>query len=50
MPKNPVYQQGADSVNLTDDAVQRKNGTICDASYMNFLIVNGGIIVPQYGD
>ena len=20
------------------------------ASYMNFLIVNGGVIVPQYGD
>ncbi len=50
MPKNPVYQQGADTVDITDDAVERKNGTICDASYMNFLIVNGGVIVPQYGD
>ena len=23
---------------------------MCIASYANFLIVNGGVIVPQYGD
>ena len=25
-------------------------GDICIASYMNFLLVNDGVIVPQYGD
>ncbi|XOQ49396.1 MAG: hypothetical protein ACFWUM_10895 [Eubacteriales bacterium] len=28
----------------------RKEGDLCPGSYMNFLIVNGGVIVPQYGD
>ena len=28
----------------------REDGDVCIASYMNFLIVNGGVIVPQYGD
>ena len=27
-----------------------KADEICIASYLNFLIVNGGVIVPQYGD
>lgn len=31
-------------------SVPRKAGDICIASYVNFLIVNGGVIVPQYGD
>ena len=30
--------------------VPRADGEIAIASYMNFLIVNGGIILPQYGD
>ncbi len=28
----------------------RKKGDLCIASYLNFLIVNGGVIVPQYDD
>lgn len=28
----------------------KKNGDLAIASYLNFLIVNGGIILPQYGD
>lgn len=28
----------------------REDGDICIASYMNFLITNDGVIVPQYGD
>ena len=28
----------------------REDGDICITSYMNFLITNGGVIVPQYGD
>ena len=31
-------------------SVERKPGDLCIASYLNFLIVNGGVIVPQYGD
>ncbi len=50
MTKNPVYLQGAETIDLSATTVARKNGSICDASYMNFLIVNGGVIVPQYGD
>ena len=30
--------------------VSRKPGDICIASYVNFLITNGAVIVPQYGD
>ncbi len=50
MTKKPVYIQGAETIDQTDGAIPRKNGELCDASYMNFLIVNGGVIVPQYGD
>lgn len=28
----------------------QENGDLAIASYLNFLIVNGGIILPQYGD
>ena len=28
----------------------RKKGQLCIASYVNFLICNSGVIVPQYGD
>lgn len=28
----------------------REAGALCIASYLNFLIVNGGVIVPQYDD
>ena len=50
MPKNQVYMENAETIDHTVNAVPRKNGERCDASYMNFLIVNGGVIVPQYGD
>lgn len=31
-------------------AQDRHEGEICISSYLNFLITNGGVIVPQYGD
>lgn len=31
-------------------SVPRQEGDLCIASYLNFLITNGGVIVPQYGD
>ena len=32
------------------EGTMREDGDICIASYMNFLITNDGVIVPQYGD
>lgn len=39
-----------DSIDKDEYAEPRVEGTPCIASYLNFLIVNGGVIVPQYGD
>ena len=50
MPKVPTYLQGAETIDRVENAIPRENGEICIASYMNFLIVNGGVIVPQYDD
>lgn len=38
------------AIDITRDAKERREGEVCIASYANFLIVNGGVIVPQYGD
>ncbi|HOO27563.1 MAG TPA: agmatine deiminase [Lachnospiraceae bacterium] len=37
-------------VDRVTGSVLRQAGDICIASYLNFLIVNEGVIVPQYGD
>ncbi len=50
MPKELTYQQGTDTVDLGGSSRSVVEGSNCNASYMNFLIVNGGVIVPQYGD
>ena len=52
LPKKRVTLGKAqeDSIDVTDYAEPRLSGTTCIASYLNFLIVNGGVIVPQYGD
>lgn len=50
MPKKPTLLQGAQDIDLVEGTIPREDGDICIASYMNFLIVNGGVIVPQYGD
>ncbi|MEA5152284.1 MAG: agmatine deiminase [Oscillospiraceae bacterium] len=50
MPKKPTLLRGAETIDRVDSACPREDGEICIASYMNFLIVNGGVIVPQYGD
>ena len=42
---------GADfQIDQVEGSISRKAGDICIASYLNFLIVNGGVVVPQYGD
>ena len=48
--KAPVYLKGMDTVDAVPRSTPRKNGDLAIASYLNFLIVNGGIILPQYGD
>ncbi len=50
LPKNQVCMQGAETIDRTETTRTLENGTDSTASYMNFLIVNGGVIVPQYDD
>ncbi|MGY4105515.1 agmatine deiminase [Ignavigranum ruoffiae] len=48
--KQPCYLKGADSIDFVPGTLSREEGEVSIASYMNFLIVNKGIILPQYGD
>lgn len=50
LTRNPVLLQGAEAIDLVEGTIPRENNEISIASYMNFLVVNGGVIVPQYGD
>lgn len=50
MPKKYVTIKGDFAIDSVDESVARKDGEVCIASYMNFLITNGALIVPQYGD
>ena len=50
LPKKPVLLEGAEGIDQIQGTMPREDGDVCIASYMNFLIVNGGVIVPQYGD
>ena len=47
--KEPV-RLGDFMIDKTSDSIGRPAGELCIASYLNFLIVNGGVIVPQYDD
>ena len=49
-PKNLVRIPDDYQILSEDGSKCRRPGDICIASYANFLIVNGGVIVPQYGD
>ena len=48
--KKPCYLKDADTIDYSEGAIPREEGEVAIASYLNFLIVNGGIILPQYGD
>lgn len=50
LTKKPVLLEGADTIDSVPGSAPRKDGELCIASYMNFLITNGGVIVPQYDD
>ena len=47
--KEPVMR-GDFCIDKVPGSIERQDGELCIASYLNFLIVNGGVIVPQYGD
>lgn len=49
-PKKPVYLPADLDVENNDNSKDRETGELCIASYANFLIINGGVIVPQYDD
>lgn len=50
LSKEPCYLRGADTIDLVEGTLPREEGEVAIASYMNFLITNGAIILPQYGD
>ncbi|MGT2930493.1 agmatine deiminase [Streptococcus dentasini] len=49
-PVNTITIKGDFAIDYVEGTIPREDGDICIASYMNFLITNGGVIVPQYGD
>ena len=38
------------AIDAAEGSFPRQPGEVCPASYLNFLIVNGGVIVPQFCD
>lgn len=48
--KAPVLMHGAETISAVHGTKPRRSGELCIASYANFLITNGGVIVPQYDD
>ena len=45
-----MTQEEVDAVDVVEGTLPRTTEDYAIASYMNFLIVNGGVIVPQYDD
>lgn len=50
LTKEPCRLIAADTIDTATGAIPREEGEISIASYMNFLITNKAIILPQYGD
>ena len=50
LTRKPCRLIGADTIDTTTDAIPREKSEISIASYMNFLITNNAIIMPQYDD
>ncbi len=49
-PAKPVLMEGAETIDRVAGSVLRENGELCIASYLNYLVTNRGVIVPQYDD
>ena len=52
MPAKPTHMTAEEvaTIDLVEGTIPRTTEDPCIASYMNFLIVNGAVIVPQYDD
>ena len=52
MPVNPLFmdQASCDTIDADENAEPRVADEPLIASYMNYLVTNHGVIVPQYGD
>ena len=52
MPAKPLYMDPAScaTIDMDENAEPRVADEPLIASYMNYLVTNGGVIVPQYGD
>ena len=50
VPKEMVRITGADGIDYVEGTMPREEGEMAIASYLNFGLVNGGIIFPQFGD
>lgn len=52
MPVEPLYmdQASCDTIDVDENAEPRVADEPLISSYMNYLVTNGGVIVPQYGD
>lgn len=52
MPKVPTYMSDAEvaTIDVVEGTLPRTTEDVAIASYMNFLITNGAVIVPQYDD
>jgi agmatine deiminase len=50
LTKKPCLLHGADTIDAVEGTLPRRDGDVSIASYMNFLITNDAIILPQYGD
>ena len=50
LTKKPCLLEGADTIDAVEGTIPREDGEVSIASYMNFLVVNGAVILPQYGD
>ena len=50
LPKVPVCIGKGFAIDAAEGSFPRQEGEVCPASYLNFLIVNNGVIVPQFGD
>ncbi|BDR56019.1 agmatine deiminase [Xylocopilactobacillus apis] len=49
-PEKMVTIQKNFNIDFVEGTIPREEGDLCIASYMNFLITNNGVVVPQYGD
>ncbi len=52
MPKKPTYmtEDEVATIDVVEGTLPRTTEDVSIASYLNFLVVNGGVIVPQYDD